>query len=183
MNGREVSEVTKVEFAKLADAMKTYYPSADMLPNKAAMQLWYEELKDLPYEVAVVSLRRHVNTNRFPPTIAEIRTGAVQTVNGIANWADGWEQFRNAVRRFGYYQQEEALACMDEITRTVVRRLGWKELCMSENIMQDRANFRMVYNQEANRQGNEAALPIGLQEQIGRLKGTRNQIEGGSYEK
>ena len=174
--------MTKVEFAKLAGAMKTYYPSADMLPNKAAMQLWYEELKDLSYEVAVVSLRRHVNTNRFPPTIAELRSGAVRAVNGSTDWADGWEQFRQAVRRFGYYQQEEAMASMDEITRTVVRRLGWKELCTSESVMQDRANFRMVYEQEASRREKETALPKGLHEQIGRLRGVSGQIEGGRHE-
>ena len=94
--------MTKLEFKKLADAMKTYYPAAGLLPNKMAMQLWYEELKDVSYEVASVALRKHVSTNKFPPTIAELRKNAVEAIRKPQDWADGWEQFRKAVSRFGY---------------------------------------------------------------------------------
>lgn len=151
--------MTKEEFVKIADAIKTYYPSEKILPNKQAMQLWYWELEDLPYETAVISLRMHVSTNRFPPTIADLRKGAAQMSGESRDWSDGWAQFREAVRRFGYYRQEEALASMDDITRRVVSRLGWKDLCTSENIMTDRANFRMVYEQEKVKADERAVLP------------------------
>ena len=174
--------MTKVEFAKLADAMKTYYPAAGLMPNKAAMQLWYEELKDIPFELAIVALRRHGNTNKFPPTIAELRQHAVTTVSKPQDWADGWEQFRKAVSKFGYYQQEAALSSMDETTRKVVRRLGWKELCISENPMQDRANFRMVYEQEKERKGKKDVLSLGLQAQIEAIHGTGLKAIGAGHE-
>jgi hypothetical protein len=45
------------------------------------------------------------------------------------------------------YREDEAYASMDEITQEVTRRLGFKEICMSENIQLDRANFRMIYEQ------------------------------------
>lgn len=162
--------MTKGEFVKIADAIKTFYPTDKLLPNKEAMQLWYQELQDLPYEIAMVAVRKHVNTSRFPPTVADLREAAVSTTHKPQNWADGWENLRRAIRHFGYYQQEEALSSMDEMTRTVVIRLGWKELCMSENVMQDRANFRMVYEQEQRHVSEQAALPEGLKVQIGRLQ-------------
>lgn len=174
--------MTKVEFAKLADAMKTYYPAAGLLPNKTAMQLWYEELKDVPYELAAVALRKHVSTNKFPPTIAELRKNAVETVKAPQDWADGWERFRRAVSKFGYYQQEAALASMDDITRKTVKRLGWKELCMSENPMQDRANFRMVYGQEQERKSKKDVLPLGLQAQIDAIHSAGLKAIGDGHE-
>ena len=80
---------------------------------------------------------------------------------------------------FGFYQQEEALASMDETTRKVVKRLGWKELCESENQMQDRANFRMVYEQEAQKRNEKAALPAGLKSQIKQLREEAVKALGG----
>ena len=68
--------MNKNEFVKIADAIRTYYPRDNVMPNKQAMALWYEELKDLPYEVAVMSLRKHVNTSKWSPTIADLRRGA-----------------------------------------------------------------------------------------------------------
>lgn len=163
--------MTKNEFAKIVDAIKTFYPSDKVLPNKQAIQLWYQELLDVPYELAVMSLRKHVNTCKFPPTIAELREGVVEVTTKCENWSDGWEQFRRAVRKFGYYQQQEALDSMDNITRKVVKRLGWQELCMSENLMQDRANFRMIYEQEMQQSKKSDVLPIGLRRQMEALRG------------
>ena len=100
----------------------------------------------------------------------------------IRDRSDGWEQFRRAVGKYGYYQQEAALGSMDETTRRVVKRLGWKQLCESENQMQDRANFRMVYEQEAQRKNEIAVLPAKLQEQMARLQGSATKALGGSNE-
>jgi hypothetical protein len=55
---------------------------------------------------------------------------------------------------------------MDEVTRQAVKRLGYKELCMSENTMQDRANFRMVFEQIAERKQEKDMLPYSLNQMI-----------------
>ena len=56
--------MTKAEFSKITAAINTYYPKDKPFPNAAAMQLWYEEFKDLPYEAVAIALRRHVNTSK-----------------------------------------------------------------------------------------------------------------------
>lgn len=170
------------EFKVLVKGMKAVYTSPNFLPDADSVKIWYRLLEDMPYELANIAIQRHMSTNKFPPTPAEIRQAAVQTVEAPRGWADGWEQFRKAVGKYGYYQQEAALASMDETTRKVVKRLGWKQLCESENPMQDRANFRMVYEQEAQRKNETAALPAKLQEQIARLQGSATKALGGSDE-
>jgi len=170
------------EFKVLVKGMKAVYTSPNFLPDADSVKIWYRLLQDMPYELANVAIQRHMATNKFPPTIADIRAAAVETMDRTRDWSDGWERFRRAVGKYGYYQQDAALASMDETTRRVVKRLGWKQLCESENQMQDRANFRMVYEQEAQRKNETAVLPAKLQEQMARLQGSATKALGGSNE-
>ena len=170
------------EFKKLVKGMKAVYTSQSFLPDAESIKIWYQLLKDMPYEIANVSIQKHMATNKFPPTVAEIRSGAAEITDKSHDWSDGWESFRKAVGRFGYYRREEAFASMDEITRKVVKRLGWKELCMSENIMQDRANFRMVYEQEQSRATERAMLPEALRKHMDMLQDDAIKAIGGGNE-
>lgn len=168
------------EFKVLVKGMKSAYTSANFLPDSNAVKIWYQLLQDMSYEQLNIAIQKHMLTNKFPPTIAELRAMAASCMVEHKDWSCGWEQARRAIRKFGYYQQEEAFASMDEITRKVVRRLGWKELCMSENTMQDRANFRMIYEQEQSHSLETEMLPEAIQRQIGRMQGKviAGKIEG-----
>ena len=159
--------MNKKDWSKIAAAINTYYPKEKPFPNAAAVQLWYEEFRDLPYEDVVVALRRHVNTSRWCPTIAELKDALVVNVAGADDWGEHWKAAVDAVHRFGRYREDEALASLDPMTREVVRRLGYKELCRSENQTAERANFRVVYEQVSNNERNKAALPRDLLERIG----------------
>lgn len=165
----------KQEFQKISDAIRTYYPNSNIFPNVAAVILWYEEFKELRYEDVVAALRRHVNTSKWAPTIAELKEAVVKNAAGETDWGDHWNRAVKAIQRFGIYQEAEALDSMDPLTREVVKRLGYKDLCRSENRMADRANFRMVFEQVINNEYEKAALPIGLQKQIAQI-GTVPQI-------
>lgn len=161
----------KKEFSTFAMALKTYYPRENLLPNTQAMELWYQELCDLPYNVAVTALREHVQTNKFSPTIAEIREKATTVITGqVQDWGEGWKSVQNAIRKYGMYQPEEALESMDELTAQAVRRLGFKELCTSENTIADRARFKDIYEQLAKRQKEDALLPPSIKKAISEIR-------------
>lgn len=167
--------MNKKEFSTLAMALRTYYPKEQLLPNQQAMELWYRELQDIPYNVAEAGLRKWVATNKWSPTIADFREfSAVIQSGDIPDWGEGWEQVLTAIRKFGSYRQQEAMESMDEITRTCVERLGFKNICMSENITHDRANFRMIYEQLADRKKKEKQIPLPLQNIM-------LEIRGGGY--
>ena len=157
----------KKEFATFAAALRTYYPREQLLPNDQSMELWFRQLQDLPYIVAETALNKWVATNKWSPSIAEIRGMAVSVTQGEKmQWSDGWEKLQAAIRYHGYYGEAEALASLDEVTRQAVKRLGFKELCMSENTMQDRANFRMVFEQIAERKQEKDMIPYSLNQMI-----------------
>lgn len=155
--------MSREEFAVFVSAMRTYYGRENLLPNNLAMELWYAQLQDIPYEVAEASLNKWVATNRFSPSIAEIRQMAAEVTMGEGpDWGDAWEQVKRAISRFGYNRQEEAMASLDDTTREAVRRVGWYDICMSETPGVERASFRDIYNSLSERKRKEVQLPPGV---------------------
>ena len=153
----------KREFASFAMAIRTYYPKEQILPNEAAMELWYREVQDIPADVATVALRKWVSTNKWSPTIADIRELSANIQYGDAmTWGESWERAVAAIRKYGSYNQKAAMESLDPLTRKVVQNLGYRELCISENPMQDRANFRMVFEtyQKREEQNRQIATPL-----------------------
>lgn len=168
----------KREFAIFASALRTYYPKENILPNQQAMELWFKQLQDIPYNVAEVTLNKWVAINKWSPTIADIRAAATDIVEGGAKeWGDAWQEVIRAINKYGSYREQEALASFDDVTRQTVKRLGFKNICMSEELQVDRANFRMIYEQELQRKKQDAQLPPKLKELIAGI--AKPLLEGG----
>lgn len=172
--------MTLDEFKILVKGLKAVYTKDNFLPDADSIRIWYQLLGDIQYEVLSVAIQKYIVTNVFPPTIADLRGISAEVVQGkVPDWSDGWEQVLRAVRYHGAYGEVEALESMDSITRQAVKRLGYKDICMSENIAVDRANFRMVYEQIANREIEDSRLPIAVKTKIGQLiQNTAKQLEG-----
>lgn len=160
----------KKEFAYFASALRTYYSKENLLPNSQAMELWFRQLQDIPYPVAEATLNKWVATNKWSPSIAEIRELAAEIQNGkLPDWGEAWEETRKAIKRFGFYRPKEALESLRPLTRETVKRLGFTNLCLSENEAVDRANFRNNYEIIAKREQQAQILPLTLQETIKQL--------------
>lgn len=155
--------MTREEFKVLCKGMKAVYTQPSFLPDADAFNIWYSLLQDIDYMVAQAAIQKYMLTNKFPPTIADIRECATTIKAGEKPlWSDGWEEVLKAIRKYGSYRESEALESMSEITRKSVQRLGFRNICMSENIMADRANFRMIYEQIAEREHTSKQIPIKL---------------------
>ncbi len=164
--------MTKSEFATFAMALKTYYPRENLLPNDQAMTLWFTQLQDIPYKVAEAGLQKWVATNKWSPSIAEIREMSTSIVMGdLPDWGEAWNEVQKAIRHFGWYRSEEAKESLSPLTRKVVERMGFTNLCMSENPQAERANFRMIYETLAEREKKDSQLPQGLRLMIGKMQG------------
>ena len=155
--------MNKKEFATLVAALRTYYPRETILPNQQAMDLWYMELKDIPGEVAMMALREHVSMSKWSPAISDLRELSAKIQGGEApDWGEAWQKTQNAIRRMGMYREQEALESLDEITRATVERLGFQNLCLSENVVADRARFKDIFEQLTERKKRDSRLPEAL---------------------
>jgi hypothetical protein len=168
----------KKEFALFAMALKTYYPRENLLPNNQAMELWFEQLQDIPAKVAEAGLKKWVAINKWSPSISDIREMASSiTVGELPDWGEAWEEVCNAIRHYGSYRTKEALESMSPLARKATERIGFLNLCMSESPMTDRANFRMIYESLAEREKKDAQLPPPLKQLILEMQGNGNLIE------
>ena len=162
--------MTRKEFATLAMALKTYYPRENILPNEQAMELWYAQLQDIPYQVAEAGLQKWVSLNKWSPSIADIREMSSGIVTGgVPDWGEAWEEVCRAVSRFGSYNPQEALESLSPLARKATERIGFMNICMSENPSADRANFRMIYETLEKREKENAQLPAHVKEIISSL--------------
>lgn len=168
----------KKEFAILAAALKTYYPRETLLPNDYAMELWFNQLCDIDFKVAEAALQKWVATNKWSPSIADLREMARGITCGeYPDWGDGWKDVQYAISRYGWYHSKEALESLHGITKRVVERIGFRSLCLSENPEADRANFRTIYLQLAERQKKDDQIPPRLMNLISEIRGTDKMIE------
>ena len=115
--------------------------------------VWQEMLSDLPDELLVAAVRSHLERSQWLPSIAEIRQAAVSLMRQASpaeqSAIDAWGDVKHAIARIGSYNVP---SFDNPITARVVRRMGWREICLSEDpegVI--RAQFERYYNGEMER--------------------------------
>lgn len=163
--------MTREEFKILVKGMKAVYAQPTFIPDQDAFNMWYALLGDLDYNACAMAIKKYMLTNKFPPTVAEIR----EMVSGIVNgdpltWGESWERALAAVRKYGSYNKMDALNSLDSLTRKCVESIGYMELCMSENIMVERAHFQKVFEIFSKREQTDKQIPLQLKQAISQLQ-------------
>ena len=155
------------EWKKLVKGMKSIWTREDFLPDGYSVKVWYELLKDIPYNELNMAVQLHAARSKWPPSIAELREGATTSAL-TTDWSEGWGKVLTAIGSYGMYQEGKALESMDEHTALTVKRLGWKQICQAnqDEMASIRANFRMIYEQVSTKAKTEAVLPERLKTQL-----------------
>lgn len=152
--------MTDQEFETVALAIKAAYPNTNVLPDKYAMKVWYRALMDLDSCVVENAVWEHISTSPFPPSIAEIREKCTARLSPmVTDWGEAWEEVQRAIQKYGRYREEEALASMTKMTAVAVRRMGFQNLCNSENPVADRAHFQKMYEGMVREEKRQTQLP------------------------
>lgn len=175
--------MTAQETLKIMSLIKTAYPRfSDGVDSKAMARLWHEMLNDLDYVQTQIVLKRWIATEKWPPSIAEIRSMAADlNSDTIGDWTEGWDQVTRAVSKYGYWSESEALCSMDDVTRDCVKAIGWQNICQSTEIGVERGHFRTMYEQRKNSIRRSEAIPAYLKTPVERLLtelGNNNKLTG-----
>ncbi len=164
MNEREALNLVGIAVANFP-AMQ----ERDMRPTAA---LWAKMLADVPYSVGEQALMYVLTTARFFPTVAEIREAVVKVTTPCAlSPAEAWGEVELAIRCHGSYGEADAMRVMPPGVAVVARQMGWRDICVSENIDVVRGQFLRMYEIQQRREQERAMLPDdirGLIDKIGR---------------
>lgn len=137
----------------------------------AMLEVWQEDLADLPDDLLAVACRNHRERSQWLPSIAEIRASAVSLMrqaspaNQIAG--EAWGDVKKAIASVGYY----GLPQFDNpATAAAVRRMGWREICLDdgpEGVI--RAQFERFYDAEIARMENAVQQSPAVRDFIGAM--------------
>lgn len=163
--------MTGQETLKIMALIKTAYPRfIEGVDSKTAARLWHEMLKDLDYGEVQIALKRWIATEKWPPSIAEVRSMTTGLDNDtIGDWTEGWNQVTRAISKYGYWAESEALDSMDDVTRDCVTAIGWQNICQSTKVSVERGHFRTMYEQRKNSIRKSEAIPDALRTPVERL--------------
>ena len=128
--------MTRGEFKTLVKGMKAVYAQPTFIPDQDAFNVWFELLKDIPYQQANVAIQKYMLTEKFPPTIADIREKATQIVESVdssMSELEAWSLVRKAIRNSGYHSVEEFEKLPEACQRAVGSAANLKEWALMDS--------------------------------------------------
>ena len=137
----------------------------------AMLEVWQEDLADLPDDLLAVACRNHRERSQWLPSIAEIRASAVSLMRQASparqSASEAWGDVKRAIRSIGYVGSPEF---DNPATAAVVRRMGWRDICMDdgpEGVI--RAQFERFYDAEIARMENAVQQSPAVRDFIGAM--------------
>lgn len=172
------------ETLKIVTAIKLAYRHSfkdmDEKELDSMVKIWQAAFSDIPYVVVGSCLEKFLLISKYPPTIAELREGITEalypTVSKTAE--EAWGEVIHAVRRLGIYHVQEAMDSFDEVTKKAVLNVGFRDICLSENIGIERAHFFRSYEAYATRSKESRMTPNALLERINKFSLEHKAPEG-----
>ena len=146
--------------------MATNYPEqvAKMSETELTMrrQLFVVAFADIDDDILKAAALRHITTSIWFPKVYELRRAAADLIQPtVPDPMEAWGAVLAEIRRTGSY----GTPCFaDPLTAAVVRQMGWRDLCLSEEATADRARFVDAYARQAQRAREQQVMPIGLRD-------------------
>lgn len=157
--------MTVKQFGSLAAAIKTFFPRENVLPTSESMDLWYDMLRDLDYDVASTALKMHVSNSPYAPTISDIRKYAEKIISPAEmNEGEAWALVSNAIRNSSYNSSEEFNKLPPLVQKAVGQPSQLQQWAIDNDYNESvvSSNFMRSYRTELSRKEEVGRLPQGV---------------------
>lgn len=129
------------EVTMLLGMFQANYPTAYKDSNESILRVivdtWYFGLKDKDSRLVFSIAQRHIMTDKsgFPPVLAVINEEYHKAINPSAfiSAEEAWTTVKKAIKNYGYYRENEALASLSDSAERAVRSIGWQNICMADD--------------------------------------------------
>lgn len=152
-----------------------FFKEFDQESFEVQAKLWQRSLADYEYRDVIISFEYWINTEKFPPTLAEFKPLVVKLKNpqAIISPERAWEAVNSAVRKFGSYNQEKAFETFSDPIKRAVRNIGgWQKICSTE-LGRDwdflKRNFIEAYNDFGQEAKAQELLPAQVLQKLQQL--------------
>ena len=175
--------MTRGEFKTLVKGMKAVYAQPTFIPDQDAFNVWFGLLQDLPYEQANLAIQKYMTSERFPPTIADIRTKATEIIapaEESMSELQAWALVQRALRNSGYNSEEEFAKLPEACQRAVGTAANLKEWALmdSERVETvEQSHFIRNYRTTVQRISEEKKLPESIRLLIASMRDNALELE------
>lgn len=134
--------MTKKQFAEIMFWMASAFPRFEL--TEPTVEIYWQMLSDIDRSVFKASAIKCISTNRYFPTVEEIRRASFNLLSGdLLDKYSAWIQV-GKITNFGDWRIRPELHPV--IERAVEAVGGWRSLAFSEHHMSDRARFLEAYD-------------------------------------
>lgn len=160
--------MTKAETAKFFAMISALYPRDEAFANATPeiISVWAAMLADVPFSVAQAGLQAHACTSPFPPAVSDIKGWLVKFQDDYMDASEAWGLARKAISKYGFYNKTRAKEHLPPEVFAVMERMGYEDMCLSENPDVIRGQFVRLYEANRNRKKEIAQLPPQIREQF-----------------
>lgn len=168
--------MTDREFNALAKGLKTVYADPKFIADDYAVEIWFKLLNDIPYEIATMAAQKYMQTEKFPPTPADIRRYATQIMSPLSEDLteyQAWDMVRRAINN-GIYGAEEEFNKLPKIVQSVI---GSPERIRSAATLEpedletvEKSHFMRSFRARVEAHKREQQLNAGLRDAISEIR-------------
>jgi hypothetical protein len=164
------------ETLKLLTTIQASYPIhkdnwEDDQQIRLKAKMWHIHFQEFEFEEVFGALVKYVSTEKFPPTIADLKKIVVKNRNPQAfkTGESAWEEVILGIKKYGYYQQEKAFVGFDEQTKRLIKAIGWGTICQcsDDKIGIIKSNFVKMWDSVKQEEKEFELIPV---EVLNRLK-------------
>lgn len=170
------------EILKLLTAIQASYPIhkdnfEDEKQIRLKARMWEIHFADFDFEEVFTALIQYVATEKFPPTIADLKQIAAKNRNPNAFMSGevAWEKVIRAIKQYGFYQQDKAFEGFDLQTKRLVNSLGWGAICQcsEDKIGIMRSNFVKMWETVKVEEKEQELFPVEVYNRLKNIEAKR----------
>ena len=172
--------MTRDEFKIIVKGMKAVYADTRFIADADAFEIWFKLLEDLDYKLCEAAVQKHMVSSEFPPTIASIRTNAMELMTADSQMSEGeaWGYVYKAICNSNYCAVEE----YDKLPEQCKVAIGhpdnlraWAMLEANEVSTVIQSQFLRSYRQAGERMKQNAKLPPVVREVAEKLAAPKRE--------
>lgn len=111
------------QFKILVSAMKSAFPDPGFIPTNESYNTWFYMLNDIPYDTLSKAVKLYIQTEKKPPTIADLRQKVKDLEPMGMTELEAWGMVSKALSRSIYHYQSE----YDDLPPDIQKAVGKAE--------------------------------------------------------
>jgi hypothetical protein len=154
--------VRKEKIIELIKTQIQLYPNTTEMDGKA-LAYYASAISDIEDQYLVMAFRMHLETNKWFPSVSEIRAAAAELAgrrSGIPIPFEAWREVMDNAKQWvtGNHRSVDQHEWSHPLVKEAARLMGWEDICYSTNIESTRARFLQAYEQLKAREEHDLIL-------------------------